>query len=168
MTFKFRFIQRTFAFTGLRNLSLSCDHLVDFVFILCGNSYIRIIVVSVSLHSQLVLDRNECAQLFDFQPVFIILKLSISSTSVSIYKPHLHMGYTFKKKMIFKSCYSDFVKRRLSEQKDDETGLCQITSLQSSSEKSKITKILNSEENSKWKVPKEKAKSKTQTHQTNG
>ena len=33
--------------------------------------------------------------------------------------------------------------------------------------KSKITKILNSEENSKRKVPNEMAKSKAQTHQTN-
>ena len=34
--------------------------------------------------------------------------------------------------------------------------------------KSKITKILNSEENSKWKVRHQMAKSKAQTHQTNG
>ena len=31
--------------------------------------------------------------------------------------------------------------------------------------RSKITKILNSKENSKWKVPNEMAKSKAQTHQ---
>ena len=35
-------------------------------------------------------------------------------------------------------------------------------------EKSKNTKILNSEENSKRKVQNQKAKSKVQTHQTNG
>ena len=34
--------------------------------------------------------------------------------------------------------------------------------------KSKNTKILNSEENSKKKVPNQMAKSKVQTHQTNG
>ena len=34
--------------------------------------------------------------------------------------------------------------------------------------KSKITKILNSEENSKRKVPYQMAKSKDKTHQTNG
>ena len=34
--------------------------------------------------------------------------------------------------------------------------------------KSKITKILNSEENSKRKIPYQKAKLKAQTHQTNG
>ena len=34
--------------------------------------------------------------------------------------------------------------------------------------KSKITKILNSEENSKREVPNQMAKSKAQAHQTNG
>ena len=34
--------------------------------------------------------------------------------------------------------------------------------------KSKITKILNFEENSKWKVPKQMAKSNDKTHQTIG
>ena len=34
--------------------------------------------------------------------------------------------------------------------------------------KSKITKILNSKENSKWKVPNQMAKSNNKTHQTNG
>ena len=33
---------------------------------------------------------------------------------------------------------------------------------------SKITKIMNSEENSKRKVPNQRAKSKAHTHQTNG
>ena len=34
--------------------------------------------------------------------------------------------------------------------------------------KSKIIKILNNKENSKWRVPYQIAKSKAQTHQTNG
>ena len=40
--------------------------------------------------------------------------------------------------------------------------------IQKNQVKSKNTKILNSEENSKRKIKNQKAKSKVQTHQTNG
>ena len=46
--------------------------------------------------------------------------------------------------------------------------LAHHSSLDSSLRKSKITKILNSEENSKRKFLNQMANSKSQTHQTNG
>ena len=60
------------------------------------------------------------------------------------------------------------IEHTYEEEKKCDTIANKTTVHQSSNKKSKITKILNSEENSKRKVPNQMAKSKAQTHQMNG